>query len=130
MPDLGPIDYANLQAAQREQIANWLTDNDINPNEVPLAGGLHVADLAPGARVIRYCTLAGEGREYPLRSDLPPPAGVPEVIDWQARAERAEAAIERVRAVAADLAKGCPWSGSEPYAAERILTALEEPKEK
>lgn len=48
----------------------------------------------------------------------------------QARAEHAEAALGRVRAVAEELIKyGCSWTGSEPEAGRRILTALESPQE-
>lgn len=47
-----------------------------------------------------------------------------------ARADQAEAALGRVRAVAEELIKyGCPWTGSEPEAGRRTLAALEPPKE-
>ncbi|MFD9569959.1 hypothetical protein ACFWBI_08955 [Streptomyces sp. NPDC059982] len=45
------------------------------------------------------------------------------------RAEQAEAALARVRAVAEELIKhGCPWSGDSPGAGRAILAALNEPK--
>jgi hypothetical protein len=76
-------------------------------------------DLAALRNVARgYCPTCGRGDATPT------------VTDWEQqrqRADQADAAVARVRQLAARIRQGAPWTANDDTIADRIETALQDP---
>jgi len=130
----GPIDGANQQQAEREQqpvrhTVDTITSDALDQLYARLELLTARLEPLPDSEYLDQLLNGGPGRTVQLLGQ-----GLwkerDRALAAEQRAEQAEAAIRRVRAVAEELIKhGCPWSGDTPGAGRAIRAALDEPKE-